>query len=125
MTIITLENLLNKLFRSSRPEVFSKKDVLETLAKFIEKHLCQSLFLSRLQAQACNFIKKGPLVQVFSCGFCEISRTSSLLNTSGQLHQAIPEPFFMVTCVPFYNAAGNLDVYSMFQRFSSLDSSKI
>ena len=35
------------------------------------------------------------------------------------------EPFFLATCVSFYNAAGNLDVYLMFQRFSSLDSSKI
>ena len=34
-------------FRSSRPEVFYKKDVLENFAKFTGKHLCQSLFLNR------------------------------------------------------------------------------
>ena len=30
-------------------------------------------FLIKLQALACNFIKKETLVQVFSCEFCEIS----------------------------------------------------
>ena len=49
-----------------------------------------------------------------------------LLKTSGRLLLAIPEPFFMATfSYTFYNAAGNLDFYSIFYRFSSLDSSKI
>ena len=30
-----------------------------------KKHLCQSLFLIKLQSPACNFIKKGTLTQVF------------------------------------------------------------
>ena len=30
--------------RSSRPDVFSKKGVLENFAKFTGKHLCQYLF---------------------------------------------------------------------------------
>ena len=34
---------------------------------------------------ACNFVKKGTLVQMFSCEFCEILRTSYLQNTSGWL----------------------------------------
>ena len=66
---IALENL-NKLFRSSRPEVFSKKRVLENFAKFTEKQLCQRLFLNKGL-----FIKNGPLVQVFSCGFREMFYT--------------------------------------------------
>ena len=36
-----------------------------------------------------------------------------------------PEPFFTANCVSLYNAAGNLDVYSTFYRFLSLDSSEI
>ena len=36
-------------FRSSRPELLSKKRVLKNFAKFTGKHLCQSLFLIRLQ----------------------------------------------------------------------------
>ena len=33
---------------SSRPEVFCKKGVLENLAKFTGKHLCQSLSFNKL-----------------------------------------------------------------------------
>ena len=36
--------------RSSLPEVFYKKVVLKNFAKFTGKHLCQSLFLIKLQA---------------------------------------------------------------------------
>ena len=35
------------------------------------KHLCQSLFLIKLQGAAYNFITKETLAQVFSCEFCE------------------------------------------------------
>ena len=31
-------------------------------------------FLIKLQVEACNFIKKETLAQVFSCEFCEISK---------------------------------------------------
>ena len=31
-------------------------------------------FLIKLQAEACSFIKKEALAQVFSCEFCEISK---------------------------------------------------
>ena len=70
------------------PELFCKKGVLKNFANFTEKHLCQSLILIKLQAYACNFIKKRfwnrvkiatsfriPLVaasesSVFSFNFC-------------------------------------------------------
>ena len=48
------------IYRSSRPESFN-----ENFAKFKGKYLCQSLFLIKLQAEACDFIKKT-LAQVFS-----------------------------------------------------------
>ena len=35
--------------------------------------------------EACNFIKKEILGQMFSCEFCEISKTPFLQNTSGRL----------------------------------------
>ena len=38
------------IFRSRRLEVFSKKSVLRNFVKFTGKHLCQSLFLIKLQA---------------------------------------------------------------------------
>ena len=51
-----------------------KKGVLRNLTKFTGKHLCHSLFFNKLQPQACNFIKKDTLAQVFSCELCEISK---------------------------------------------------
>ena len=35
-----------------------------------------TLLKKRLWPQACNFIKKEILVQVFSCEFCEISKST-------------------------------------------------
>ena len=54
--------------RSSRPEVFCKKGALRNFAKLTGKHLCQSLFVSKVAG-----LKKETLVQVLSCEFCEIS----------------------------------------------------
>ena len=65
-----------KFFRSSRPEVFCKKSFLRNFAKFTGKYLCQSLFFNKVAGQACNFIKKETLAQVFSCEFCEISKNN-------------------------------------------------
>ena len=40
----------------------------------------------QLNIQACKFIKKEILAQVFSCQFCEISKNNFFLqNTSGRL----------------------------------------
>ena len=46
--------------------MFCEKGVLRTFAKFAGKDLCQSLF----------FDWKETLVQVFSCQFCEISKST-------------------------------------------------
>ena len=54
--------------RSSRPEVFFKKSISKNLAKFTGKHLCWP--------EACNFIKKETLSQVFSREFCEIFKST-------------------------------------------------
>ena len=37
-----------QVFRTSRPEVFCKKDVFRNITKFIGKHLCQSLFFNKI-----------------------------------------------------------------------------
>ena len=69
--------------------MFCEKGVLKYFTKFTGKHLCQSLFLKKLQASVCNYIKKENLAQasvydynkkenlaqVFSCEFCKILRT--------------------------------------------------
>ena len=82
-----------------------KKVFLTNYGKFTEKHLSQSLFYIKLQAQDCNFIKKERC-RCFPVNFAKLSRTPYLLKTSGRLLLAIPEPFFMATCVSLYNAAG-------------------
>ena len=64
--------------RSSHPELFCKKVVFRNFAKFSKVS-----FLIKLQAQpqACNFITKETLAQVFSCEFCEISRNNFSYKT--------------------------------------------
>ena len=82
------------LYRSSRPEVFCKKGVLGNFTKFTGKHLCQSLYFNkvagqrpatllkkRLRPEACNFINKETLAQVFSCEFCKISKNTFFHRT--------------------------------------------
>ena len=67
-------------FRSSHRRCSVRKGVLRNFAKFTRKHLCQSLFLTKLQASACNFIKKEALAQVFSCKFCKISKNTFFIE---------------------------------------------
>ena len=65
--------------RSNHQRCSVRKSVLRNLAKFKEKHQCHSLFFNKvvdLMPEACNFIKKETLAQVFSCEFCEISKST-------------------------------------------------
>ena len=41
-------------YRSSRMDMFGKKDVLKKFAELTGKHLCQSLFLIKLQTSVFN-----------------------------------------------------------------------
>ena len=71
----------NEQCGSSHPEVFCRKGVLRNFAKFTGKHLCQSLFFNKvtgLRPEACNFIKKETLVQVFPVEFAKFLRTPFL-----------------------------------------------
>ena len=45
-------------YKSSRPEVFYNKGVLENFAKFTGKHLCQSLFFSKVADVGLTLLKK-------------------------------------------------------------------
>ena len=53
---------------SSHPEVFCKKVTLRSFAKFIGKHLCQSLFFKKVAGSLKRF------QHVFSCEFSENCR---------------------------------------------------
>ena len=66
------------MFQKQSPEVFYKKGVLRNFTKFTGKHLCQSLFFNKvagLRPEACNFIKKETLAQVFPVNFVKFLRT--------------------------------------------------
>ena len=68
--------------RSIRPEVFGKKGVLR-ISQNSQENICARVsFLIKLQVQACNFIKKETLAQVFSCEFCEISKNTFSYRTT-------------------------------------------
>ena len=45
---LNTEKNIEIFVRSSRPEVFYKKGVLRNFAKFIGKHVCQSLFFNKV-----------------------------------------------------------------------------
>ena len=82
--------------RSSHQRHSVRKGVLRNFAKFTGKHLCQS---ESTRAEACNFIKKEALAQVFSYEFCEISQntflTEHLLTTASWRETAtLPIPFY-------------------------------
>ena len=64
-------------FRSSRPEVFSKKRVHKNFAKFTGKHLCQGLFFNKAAG-----LRPATLAQVFSCECCQISKNTFFYRTT-------------------------------------------
>ena len=55
------------VFTRSHSEVFFKKSVLKIFAKFIGKHLHQSLFFNNVA----TLLKKRLWLRIFSCEFCK------------------------------------------------------
>ena len=45
-------------YRSSRPEVFCKKDVLRSFTKFTGKHPCQSLLFNKVVGRPATLLKR-------------------------------------------------------------------
>ena len=67
--------------RSSCREVFYRKGVLRTLAKFTGKHLCQRLVFNKFAD--CNLLKKSLWHRCFPVNFAKFLRTPILQNSSG------------------------------------------
>ena len=68
-------------FRSSRPEMFCKKAVLRDFPKFTRKHLCQSLFITKVAGQGRQlYLKRDPGTGI-SCEFCEIWKNAFSYRT--------------------------------------------
>ena len=66
----------NLKIQKQPPEEFYEKSYSLKFAKFTGKHLYECLFFNKVAGDACNFIKKETLAQVFSCEFCEISKNN-------------------------------------------------
>ena len=62
--------------RRSHQRCSLKKGVLKNFTKFTGKHLCQSLFLIKLQAWDLQLIEKETLAQVFSCKFWKTCKST-------------------------------------------------
>ena len=61
-----------------------RKGGLGNFTKLTGKHLCQSLLFNKvadLRSEACNFIKKETVAQMFSCAFCEIFKNTFSYRT--------------------------------------------
>ena len=68
-------------FRSSHGRCSVRKGVLRNFGKFTGKYTCARVSFSiKLQASACNFIKKEALAQVFSCEFCKIFKNTFFIE---------------------------------------------
>ena len=75
LTVFILTDVVYRIFRSSRPEVFCKKGVLKSFAKFTEKHLCKSLFLNKVADQwPATLFKKGLWNRCFPVDFAKFLR---------------------------------------------------
>ena len=71
-------------YRSSRPEVFYKKGVLRNFAKFVGKHLCQSLFFNKVAGlRPATLLKKKLWHRCLPVNFEKFLRTPFLQNISG------------------------------------------
>ena len=81
MTVSTLMKI--HIFRSSLPEEFCKKGVFKNFTIFTENVRARILFLIKLQAKACSFIRKGTLAQISFCEFFEIFKNIFFIETSG------------------------------------------
>ena len=75
-------------------QTYSVKKTFLEISENSQENACASVpFLIKLQAQACNFIKKETLAQVFSCEFCKIFKSTISYRTP--LVSASLKPIFL------------------------------
>ena len=67
--------------KSSRPEAFCKKGVLENFAKLTGKHLCQSLFFNKVAGlRPATLLKKKLWHRCFPVNFAKFLRTTFFIE---------------------------------------------
>ena len=80
---------------------YSVKKVFLEISQNSQESTCAS-FLTNLQTEACNFIKKNTLTQVFSCEFCEISKKTFLKEHLWWLLLKMLFLYFFFLCIIFF-----------------------
>ena len=85
---------------------------------FTEKHLSEPLFQKSCRPQACNFIKKETLAQLFFCEFCEISKnnlfTKYFWTTALYINDA-------VVMAHSHKSLKSSNIMAMFRKDKSMD----
>ena len=79
----------------------SPRGVLKKIAIFTGKHLCNSIFLTNLQAGACNFIKRNPGTSAI-CEFYEIFEKTFFMGTP-LVAASDTIKFYENKCLPSYH----------------------
>ena len=79
----------------------SPRGVLKKIAIFTGKHLCNSIFLTNLQAAACNFIKRNPGRSAI-CQFYEIFEKAFFMGTP-LVAASDTINFYEKKCLPSYH----------------------
>ena len=75
-----LEEVLDIMLRSNRPEVFCKKDVLRNFTNFTGKHLCQRLLFNKV-SKFFKLLKKSLWHRCFPVNFMKFLRTPLFYRT--------------------------------------------
>ena len=58
------------------PEEFYGKKLFLKISQNSQENTCARVFFNKVAGDACNFIEKETLAQLFSCEFCEISKNN-------------------------------------------------
>ena len=91
------------LFRSSRPEMFCKRDVLKNFAKFTAKHLWQCLFFNKVAKQPPEVFCKKVFLKI-----SQNSQENTCLRSATLLkkrHRCFPMNFAKFLRTLFYRTA--------------------
>ena len=90
-----------------------KNSVLGNFAKFIGKHLCQSLFFDKVTFLRPATLLTETLAQMLSCEFCEVSKntffTEDLRKTTSDLNSLEPSEFEPKTNIGGINSSSSDD----------------
>ena len=99
--------------RNSQMELFCKKSIYKSFAKFTARHLCQIRFFNKV-TEACNFVEKETVEQEFSCEFCVIFQSSFLYRiptvAASDAHYLMPR-IIVILLVKYYQWGINFSDY--------------